>query len=92
MPCDVKIFVSGQNKASKNTFFLFHLIFWGNLGLNIIDLKEKNVTSVCVCGVGGQKSPNKVSLIIWMASNLHWSSFHQISKPYSESFLLALPS
>jgi hypothetical protein len=34
---DVKLFVTGQDKASKDSFFLIHLIFQSNLGLKIGD-------------------------------------------------------
>ncbi len=37
---DVKIFVSGQDNASKDTFLLFHLIFRDNLDLQISDLND----------------------------------------------------
>ncbi len=32
-----KLFVTGQDNASKDTFFLIHLVFQRNLGLKIAD-------------------------------------------------------
>jgi hypothetical protein len=40
---DAKKFVTGQDKALINTFFLIHLIFLSNLRLKITDLKGTNV-------------------------------------------------
>ncbi len=57
-----KLFVTKQAKASKNTFFLNHLIFQSNLSLKISNQKLKNVTQGE--GEGGQKSDKKVSHII----------------------------
>jgi hypothetical protein len=34
---DVKIFATGQDNASKDTFFLIYLLFQSNLGLKIAD-------------------------------------------------------
>jgi hypothetical protein len=54
-----KLCVTKQDKASKDTFFLVHLIFQSNLSQKISLLKLKNVTRG-----GGQKSAKKVSRII----------------------------
>ncbi len=59
MLLDGKLFVTKQDKASKDTFFLIHLIFQSNLSLKISHQKLKNVT-----WGGGQKSAKKVSRII----------------------------
>jgi hypothetical protein len=44
MCLEVKLFVKKQDKASKDTYFLIHLIFQSNLGLKISHQKMKNVT------------------------------------------------
>jgi hypothetical protein len=64
MVCDVKS-VTRQHQASKNTFFLIHLIFQSYLGLKISDLKKEK----CHTRGRGQKIAKKVSHIIWMAPN-----------------------
>ncbi len=69
---NVKIFVSGQDKASKDTFFLFNLIFWGNLGLKISDLKEKNV----IRGGGSEKRQKSVTFYL----NCPLGQIHSIIK------------
>jgi hypothetical protein len=57
------MFVSGQDKASKDTFFLFLMIFCDNLVLKISYLKEKNVTQ----GVGVRKAPKKCHVLFkWL--------------------------
>ncbi len=58
-----KFFITKQDKASKDTFFLLHFIFQSNLSLEISHQKLKNVTQ----GGGGRKSAKNVSRIIWMA-------------------------
>jgi hypothetical protein len=55
-----KNFITKQDKASEDTFFLIHLIFQSKLSLKISHQKWKNVTQG---GMGGQKSAKKVSRI-----------------------------
>jgi hypothetical protein len=55
-----KLCVTKQDKASKDTFFLVHLLFQSNLSRKISLQKLKIVTQ----GGGGQKSAKKVSRII----------------------------
>jgi hypothetical protein len=55
----VKLFVTKQDKASNDAFFLIHLIFQSNLGLKINHQKLKNVTQGW-----GEQSAEKVSRII----------------------------
>jgi hypothetical protein len=37
MPLESKFFVADQDKATKDTLFLIHLVFQSNLGLKISD-------------------------------------------------------
>jgi hypothetical protein len=60
MLLEEKLLIPQQDKASKDTLFLIHLIFQSNLSLKISHQKLKNVTQ----GEGGQKSAKKVSRII----------------------------
>jgi hypothetical protein len=60
MLLEVKMFVEGQDKVSKDTFFQIHLIFQINFILKIGDLKYKDVT---LGGGGSQKSDKIVSHI-----------------------------
>jgi hypothetical protein len=64
MLLEEKLFITKQDKASKDTFFLIRLIFQSNLSLKISRQKLKNVTPG---GGGGKKKAKKVSRIISMA-------------------------
>ncbi len=66
MLLEEKLFITQQDKASKDAFFLIHSIFQCNLSLKISHQKLKNVTRG---GGGGQKIAKKVSRIILMAPN-----------------------
>ncbi len=44
MILEEKLFITKQDKASKDTFFLIHLVFQSNLSLKISHQKLKNVT------------------------------------------------
>ncbi len=61
MLLEEKLLITKQDKTSKDTFFLTHLIFQSNLSLKISHQKFKNVTQG---GRGEQKSAKKVSRII----------------------------
>jgi hypothetical protein len=59
MLLDGNFFVTKQDKASKDTFFLIHLIFQSNLSLKVCHQKFENVT----WGEGVRKMPKKCQVI-----------------------------